>query len=47
MTNCWRKWIVLSTWDLKWQQMEDVKVMWYIGLMRGIKHRELCKVAEQ
>ena len=24
-----RKWIVLSTWDRKWQLMEDVKGMWY------------------
>ena len=23
------KWIVLSTWDRKWQLMKDVKGMWY------------------
>ena len=25
----WRNWIVLSTWDRKWQLMEDEKGMWY------------------
>ena len=33
-------WVVLCTWSRKWQQMDDVKGMWYTEWMRGIERGE-------
>ena len=40
----WSKRIVSSTWDRKWQQMEDVEGMWYTERMRGIKRGGALKI---
>ena len=37
--------IVLSTWDRKWQLMEDVTGMWYTELIRGKERGECRKVS--